>query len=69
MTDTKLSSKKGRLTLQHSGSGYITVEHGQGNPEEDCLIHVFKNGHLLVEQAFEDIRRRSQEPLGHLLST
>ncbi|KAL1419269.1 hypothetical protein MTO96_005361 [Rhipicephalus appendiculatus] len=68
MTDTKLSSKQGRLTLQHSASGYITVEHGQGNPQEDCLMHVFKDGHLLVEQAFEDIRRRSQEPLGHLLN-
>ncbi|XP_049528288.1 nicotinamide phosphoribosyltransferase [Dermacentor silvarum] len=63
MTDTGLSSKKGRLTLQHSVSGYTTVEHGQGNPEEDCLVHVFKDGHLLVDQTFEDIRRRSQEPL------
>ncbi|XP_077485870.1 nicotinamide phosphoribosyltransferase-like [Amblyomma americanum] len=68
-TDTALSSKKGKLTLQRSGSSYITVEQGQGNPDEDCLVQVFRNGHLLVDQSFEDIRRRSQEPLHELLNT
>lgn len=68
MTDTGLRSKRGRLTLQRSDNGYITVEHGQGNYEEDCLVQVFRDGHLLMDYTFEEIRRRSEKPLHHLLN-
>eukprot|EP00729_Bicosta_minor_P003355 gene3355-28130_t len=50
-------SKKGRLTLEKSGNSYVTVENG--DIEKDCLVKVFEDGELLVDQNFSDIRVRA----------
>jgi len=60
ITDKGKQSKKGRLTLEKGPDGklFTTVE-GKGDPAKDELIEVFKNGKLMADQQFEDIRKRA----------
>ena len=50
-------SKKGRLTLEKSGNSFVTVENG--DTAKDCLVKVFDNGDLVVDQNFAEIRVRA----------
>ena len=57
-TDLAKASKSGRLKLIRDGERYVTVTQSQEG--EDCLIEVFRDGVLLVDQAFEEIRKRAR---------
>lgn len=52
-------SKKGRLTLEQRDGGWVTVQEGQGKPEDDHLVTVFKNGEVLSTSNFEEVRGRA----------
>ena len=58
VTDHGKRSKAGRLALISGEHGYRTVqvEEAQGQNE---LVPVFRNGELLVDQTFADIRKRA----------
>ena len=48
------------------GSKWVTIEDGKGDPSKDKLVEVLKNGILLVDHPFADIRARSngeEEPV------
>lgn len=57
ITDSGKKSKSGRLKLVKEGEKLITVS--ATDPREDQLQVVFRNGELLIDQKFEDIRNRS----------
>lgn len=60
ITDAGKKSKKGRLTLERDADGHIvTVTNGKGRPDKDMLQTVFKNGELLIDYTFSDIRKRA----------
>ncbi len=56
ITDKGKKSKSGRLKLVKDGEKLITV--AATDPREDQLQVVFRNGELLIDQKFEDIRSR-----------
>ena len=59
ITDPGKTSKKGRVTLYQNESGdYYSDIEGKG---DSALITVFKNGELITEHTFQDIRDRVQE--------
>jgi len=60
ITDKGKQSKKGRLGLEMGADGklFTTVE-GKGDPAKDVLIEVFRDGKLLIDQQFEDIRKKA----------
>merc|ERR1712232_958872 len=60
ITDPGKKSKKGRLTLEKQGDNYITVTEGKGDPSKDELIEVFRDGMLVVDHNFADIRKRAE---------
>ncbi|KAM7307995.1 nicotinamide phosphoribosyltransferase [Ixodes scapularis] len=60
VTDIAKKSKKGRLTLQRNCNEYSTAEQGKGAADEDHMLLVFENGHLLIDHSLEDIRNRSE---------
>lgn len=62
ITDPGKKSKKGRLTLQKSGSSFQTITEGKGSPRDDVLQEVFRDGILLVDQKFADIKARAALP-------
>jgi len=64
VTDKGKQSKKGRLTLQmDDATGKLaTVTEGKGDPAKDVMIEVFRNGYLLVDQTFAQIRSRATIP-------
>ena len=56
-TDPTKASKRGRLKLVGEAGNYRTVrEHDRG---DDQLIEVFRDGQLLVDHTFEEIRART----------
>jgi len=60
VTDPGKKSKKGRLTLEKGSDGqWTTVTEGKGSADKDCLVEVFKNGELLIDDTFAAIRKRS----------
>merc|ERR1719362_2539193 len=60
ITDPGKKSKKGKLTLQRLLNGkWVTTMEGKGAPQMDHLVEVYKDGHLLVDRKFENIRSRS----------
>jgi len=61
ITDPGKKSKKGRLTLEKNGSTWTTVVEGRGNPGNDQLVEVFRDGVLLVDDSFAKIRARADE--------
>ena len=61
VTDTGKRSKRGRLALVNSSSGLTTVRLEACKPGENLLKPVFRNGRLLVDQSFDQIRHRSDQ--------
>ncbi len=57
ITDQGKKSKKGRLKLIKTDSGYETVN--ISDPREDQLRVVFKNGVLYNETTFDEVRKRA----------
>jgi nicotinamide phosphoribosyltransferase len=59
------ASKRGRLALvKDKASGYKTVPESEADKYEsgNLLIEVFRNGELLVDQNFKDIKLRAELP-------
>ncbi len=57
ITDPTKTSKKGRLALMKTETGYQTVPQ---NPQVmDCLETVYENGQLVRDQSLDDIRQRA----------
>lgn len=63
ITDKGKVSKKGQLKLVKQGDTITTMTQGEGKPEDDLLVEVFKDGALLKEWTFEEIRKRSEDGL------
>jgi len=59
VTDAEKKSKKGKLTLELRESGYVTFEEGSGDPMNDILREVFRDGVLLIDDDFKTIRDRA----------
>ena len=61
VTDTVKASKKGRLDLIKTGSGYKTVSLARGEiaAHNSELVTVFENGQVLVKYTFDQIRNRA----------
>eukprot|EP00415_Alexandrium_ostenfeldii_P002259 UN2259 len=59
ITDPGKKSKKGRLTLEVRDGAFCTVTEGKGDPSQDRLVEVFRDGELLVDDTFAKIRDRS----------
>lgn len=57
--DSSKKSKSGRFKLIKEGKNYITVSIEDERP--DCLKTVFKDGDLLINQSFKDIKIRTQD--------
>jgi nicotinamide phosphoribosyltransferase len=55
VTDTKKRSKAGKLALVKTGTEYKTVLEEEAG-DQNLLIPVFRDGFLLVDQKFADIR-------------
>ena len=53
--DSSKASKKGRLKLVLQDGVYCTVP--LSDPREDQLVEVFRNGKIVKEYSFEDVRR------------
>merc|ERR1712061_277876 len=60
VTDPGKKSKKGRLTLELNDGKWSTVTEGNGKVEDDKLVEIFRDGKLLVDDTFADIRQRSE---------
>jgi len=61
ITDKGKLSKKGRLTLEVGTDGKLTtIVEGKGDPKKDILIEVFRDGKLLINQTFAEIRKRAE---------
>jgi nicotinamide phosphoribosyltransferase len=64
ITDPGKKSKKGRLALVRTAEGYVTLKEDEldamplGTKNE--LVEVFRNGKLLVDYSFDEIRQRSR---------
>ncbi len=59
------ASKRGRLALvKDKSSGYKTVPESEADKYEsgNLLVEVFRNGELLVDQNFKDIKARAELP-------
>ncbi|WLT39115.1 hypothetical protein NON20_05510 [Synechocystis sp. B12] len=56
VTDPGKTSKKGRLSLVKTDSGYGTVR----TSSEDLLQVVYENGNLLQDQCLDAIRQRAR---------
>ena len=61
ITDPGKRSKAGRLALVREGGEYRTVREEEAAAQglENLLVPVFKDGELLVDQTFADIRERA----------
>jgi len=60
VTDQGKRSKAGRLALIHDdGDGYRTVRERDRGDRPNALVTVYRNGELLVDWRFEEIRQRA----------
>ena len=60
ITDTGKTSKKGRLGLIKNGQGqYKTLRREELGSNSNQLRPVFKNGELLIDETFEQVRQRA----------
>eukprot|EP00055_Hartaetosiga_balthica_P010859 m.47669 g.47669 ORF g.47669 m.47669 type:complete len:461 (+) comp7349_c0_seq1:84-1466(+) len=61
ITDPGKKSKRGRLSLVNSKDGILkTMQHGEGKSDSNLLQVVFKDGNLLVDQSFADVRKAAE---------
>lgn len=58
--DSMKHSKAGRLALQYLDGDYRTVLRDSISPEENQLVPVFRNGHLLKKWDFSELIERSE---------
>lgn len=58
ITDKGKRSKKGRLAVVNNGNGYETVRAENLGSADNELITVFRNGVIMMDYDFEDIRKR-----------
>ena len=56
--DSSKKSKTGRFKLIKNENNYSTIPLSEKG--EDCLKTVFKNGELIIDEKFENIKRRTQ---------
>lgn len=54
--DATKKSKAGLLALLHEEGGYVTVPYAYANEYTDQLKEVFRNGELLIDYGFDDVR-------------
>mmetsp|Transcript_57973 Transcript_57973/g.101581 ORF Transcript_57973/g.101581 Transcript_57973/m.101581 type:complete len:659 (+) Transcript_57973:82-2058(+) len=52
-----------------NGGDYVTVAEGMGDPAKDLLVEVFRDGQLLKEWTFDEIRLRADLPGGPFVSS
>ena len=63
ITDKGKQSKKGKLTLERQPNGSLkTITEGKGNPSNDVLVEVFRDGEICIEWSFAEIRERAELP-------
>eukprot|EP00298_Acanthocystis_sp_HF-20_P008973 c18025_g1_i1.p1 GENE.c18025_g1_i1~~c18025_g1_i1.p1 ORF type:complete len:481 (+),score=184.46 c18025_g1_i1:63-1505(+) len=62
ITDPGKTSKKGKLSLLKDANGKWKTERGE-NLQGDYLVEVFRDGKLLLDQTFSEIRERSNQGL------
>jgi len=61
ISDHGKKSKMGRLTLEKDAQGnFVTTTEGKGDAAKDILVEVFRDGAMLKEYNFADIRTRAQ---------
>lgn len=60
VTDQGKKSKQGRLKLVKRQGVITTLTDGQGDPKEDLLVDVFKNGEICKTWTFQDVRSQSE---------
>jgi nicotinamide phosphoribosyltransferase len=65
VTDPGKRSKAGRLALVKNGSSFKTVREEEAREQglENLLVPVFKNGDILSETSFAQVRERALEGL------
>ncbi len=60
ITDKGKQSKRGRLRLIRDAGGFLhTVRESEAPPEADCLVEVFRDGEILKEWTFAEIRKNA----------
>ena len=67
VTDSGKKSKKGVLKLvkdEKSGAISTLTEVGPDDATPDLLVEVFRDGRLLVDQTFAEVRARAEVPDG-----
>jgi len=62
ITDAGKQSKKGKLTLELVDGRLKTITEGRGDPRNDVLVEVYRDGDLLLDWTFEEIRERAKLP-------
>eukprot|EP00325_Prymnesiales_sp_UTEX-LB-985_P022999 CAMPEP_0174719746 /NCGR_PEP_ID=MMETSP1094-20130205/31868_1 /TAXON_ID=156173 /ORGANISM="Chrysochromulina brevifilum, Strain UTEX LB 985" /LENGTH=479 /DNA_ID=CAMNT_0015920105 /DNA_START=54 /DNA_END=1493 /DNA_ORIENTATION=- len=58
ITDPGKRSKMGKLTVEMENGKIVTKTEGTGDPAKDIMVEVFRNGRLMKEWSFEEIRAR-----------
>lgn len=58
-TDYNKMSKRGRLALIYENNEYVTIRLEQLGNRKNLLTPVFKNGQILMETSFKEIRKRT----------
>jgi nicotinamide phosphoribosyltransferase len=69
--DTYKSSKesgvaggKGHIHRYETNSEYVTVAEGKGDKSKDLLVEVFRDGRIIKEWSFNEVRTRADLPQG-----
>jgi len=52
----------------HKYGDYVTVSEGKGDPTKDLLVEVYKNGELIKDWTFDEVRLRADLPGGPFLA-
>merc|ERR1712139_77899 len=61
VTDPGKKSKKGKLTVEKGADGVVsTVAEGKGDASKDMLVEVFKDGKILKEYTFTEVREAAK---------
>jgi len=63
ITDPGKKSKKGKMSVEMGADGTLTtVVEGKGDPAKNIMKEVYRNGELLVDHKFSEIRERAAIP-------